>query len=273
MDLTISLPQSASTYFQAMSKEELKKLIQTYIEQERLESSILTMDQENYAYFKSYSQTPLPKNTEQLQKPILNAAPLAVAPIKQSIPKPAEPPKTENIKVQLEDEKPVVPPHKLVPPIDKNEFSHLMKTHFPEYSLRDEAPAKTLSDKPAPIKQIPAVIILSFYDDAPSQSFLKSVSEAIKSRLATSCAVYSAYRIEQEKKWEPLLNSSEIKLILAPLHKMKELPGLMVHYEERPGEPVNRLNDKPLIPLFDPSQYLKDPKRKAFLWESICKQL
>lgn len=246
-----------------------------YIRNELQSKDTVTLTPKDFRFFNEYT----PKQASapiQTQKPIPQNKPLPPPKII------AAPPKQESgIKVSVEEPKPVDISQQVdaipAPPInDSKEFSQLLKTHFPSYSLVDKTPDdKVAKENKIPIKSsrmLPGVVILSFYDDIASQSFLKSVAEAIDKRFMPS-SVFSAYRIEQENKWETLLSSAQVKLILAPLHKIKELPRLMPYLHEIPGDTKYLLKEIPVIPLLDPSQYQKDTKRKSLLWESICGEL
>jgi len=253
---------------------QLIQLAKEFIKQECPQSGYITMEPGSYNCLKSHSAplhsiktTAKPVYIAPTSTPIQTMAPKAIQPTSVEITKAPiqkQPPEPESVHRQAQQ---------ALPMPDKNEFAYLMKTHFPKLALREETPSFNphTAPRPSATKQIPKVIILSFYEDAASQTFLKTVADAIKNKFAP-CAVYSAYRIEQEKKWEPLLKSSEVKLILAPLHKMRELPGLMSYYQEPSSESIHRLHDKLLIPMLDPSQYQSDPKRKTVLWDAICKQ-
>jgi hypothetical protein len=152
--------------------------------------------------------------------------------------------------------------------LDLKEFPALMQSHFPNYPIRSTIPVPKIISKPIIQNKnsISPVVILSFYEDLESQTFLKNVAQAIQDKLLPAM-VFSALRIEREKKWESLLQSTTLQLIIIPSHRIPQLPLLQNQYHLQEG----RIGSVPIISIADPSEYLKSPSLKSELWQTITR--
>lgn len=158
---------------------------------------------------------------------------------------------------------------------ENNEWWNLSQTLFPEWVLSKTIPNDIVAqkNKNAWLKsqEICPVMILSFYDNEQQQIFLKNIAQAISLRLAPA-QVVSAAQIEKENKWENILNSSQLRLVIAGDYGLYLHPKLMHFYKEIPQQGKHFLNQTPLLLLSDLSLYLKEPQLKPLLWRAICNE-
>lgn len=152
------------------------------------------------------------------------------------------------------------------------EFWKLLPSLFPDLKLCTTIPsdqhAQKLKNKWLDNHVIPPVIILSFQQNDKHLAFLKNVAKAISLHLAPA-RVLSADQIEKEKKWETILTSSHLKLVIASDYDIYLKPQLMHFYKEVPQQNRHFLHQTPLLLLSDLSLYLKDPQLKSLLWRAI----
>lgn len=158
---------------------------------------------------------------------------------------------------------------------DQREFWQLFQTQFPTTPLSEAVPADTIAKKIKDAwlneQMIPPIIILSFHDGEKHLAFLKNIARAVSLRLAPA-RVISAPKIEQEKKWEAMLSSTGLRLVIASDYGLYMQPGLMKNYREVPQQAKHYLNNIPLLLLSDLSLYLKEPQLKPLLWRAICNE-
>lgn len=199
------------------------------------------------------------ENAEPLPSPInKNSIPSSPIPTKES-------PKPEPISKAFKRE--------ITTPLNTQEFSEIrafFQTKMPGVQLVNQI----LDDKEAKDVALrwqapPAEIcILSFNELPKEQAFLSNLSLAINRCLA-SAQVLSASKTEQEKGWEKLLKSSNLKLVIASNYNLHTLPELIKLYrEDATGK--HTLGDKPLYLLSDLSLYMQQPHLKATLWKALC---
>ena len=158
---------------------------------------------------------------------------------------------------------------------DFREQWKLCKEIFPKWNLSEMIPCDKVGQKNKNAwmkkEEIPFFVILSFDDHEPSLRFLKNLSNAITLRLAPA-SVMSASLLEKNGGWEGLLNSPNLRLIIAGDYGIYCQPKLMRHYKEMPNLGRHFLNKTPLLLLSDPSLYLKEPQLKPLLWRAICNE-
>jgi len=146
---------------------------------------------------------------------------------------------------------------------------------FPDWSLSEAIPNDkiALKNKNAwmKIQEATPVIILSFHDNEQQLTFLKNIAQAISLRLS-SAQVISASQIEKENGWENLLNSPQLRLVIAGDYELYLHPKLMHVYREIPQHGRHFLGKIPLLLLSDLSLYLKEPQLKPLLWRAICNE-
>lgn len=162
--------------------------------------------------------------------------------------------------------------------INIEEFKQLMKTHFPHYPLQDTILGNPAAQSPGPNKpktsSIPPVAILSFYTDSPSQTFLINLAGAIEKQ-GIAARIFSAFKINQEGKWNSFLNANGLKLILASVDQFQTIPALLKSYKAvHPSSPqLQKLEEIDVLPIFDPSEYLSNPQLKTALWKAVLRSL
>lgn len=158
---------------------------------------------------------------------------------------------------------------------DKQGFWQLFHTTFPQVTLCDTIPSDARAQK---LKNawkneslIPPVVLLSFHEEEKQNRFLKNLAQAISLRLAPA-RVLSVAALEKEKKWDTLLHSSQLRLVIACDYALYSQPGLMTYYREEPQLGKHFLHRTPLLLLSDLSLYLKQPPLKSLLWRAICNE-
>jgi hypothetical protein len=211
---------------------------------------------------------PLPKQVEPmiLPQPIEKKAPLSTEIKEIATPKITKEGKSSIASFSLE-------PMAATNCLEKEEYIRFFQKNFPHYSLLEKTPSDQKAQK---IKNawhteqlIPPIILLSFNDQEKHLTFLKNVANAITRHLAPA-KVLSGITIEQEKRWESLLKTSELRLIIASDYGLYLLPGLMKHYKENARTAKHFVDQTPLLLLSDLSLYLKEPQLKPLLWRAIC---
>lgn len=150
-------------------------------------------------------------------------------------------------------------------------FPHL----FPHIRLFESIPADSFAKKIKNIwlneQTIPPILILSFHEEEKQLRFLKNIAQAITLRLAPA-RVFSASKWEKEKRWESLLTSPNLHLIITSDYGLYLQPGLMHYYREIPQQGKHFLLQTPLFLLSDLSLYFKEPQLKSLLWRAICNE-
>lgn len=150
---------------------------------------------------------------------------------------------------------------------DLSEFWKLHLQLFPDTKLcetiPDDAVAQKIKNSWKEDLTIPSVVILSFNEKERELTFLKNVAKAITLRFMPA-------RVISASKWEELLNSPQLSLVIAPDHDFYMHAELMKYYKEANNLGKHYLKNSPLLLLSDPSLYLKEPQLKSLLWRAIC---
>lgn len=281
---------------------ELINLAQHFLQQEPRQRT-MTVSGESYSFFESMlneeplSATSVPKEVVRngasgpslsklhpTQHPVVETKQKEVATKQLASPQMATHPAAP-IQVKNPETSHVVPaksiqgfqiePLKESSPLDVKEFASIIKAQAPNYPIRDDVPddavAKVIKDQWKTRHQMPAVVILSFDEKEEAFELLKNITEAITARLAPA-RVLPGFRIDKENKWEPLLNSPELRLIIANGQSVKSIPGLMKFCEEIAGESLTKIHRTTFISI-DAGHCIKDPQQKRILWQSICNAL
>lgn len=115
--------------------------------------------------------------------------------------------------------------------------------------------------------QIPEIPIL--FQGEAHRSFLDNIAKAITLSLAPSRTI-EVRPYEREKKWDLLLKSPKLKLILCPDHLVFSLKELRTFYRENLSQKTHFLGNTPLLLLPNLAFYFEDPYLKRFLWNVIC---
>lgn len=158
---------------------------------------------------------------------------------------------------------------------DHRELWKVCQTLFPEWTLCEAIPSDAIAQKQKNAWQrnqdILPIILLSFHDHEQQVIFLKNIAQAISLRLAPA-KVLSASQLEKENSWENLLNSSQLRLVIASDYGLYLYPKLMRFYREMPQQNRHFLHQTPLLLLSDLSLYLREPQLKPLLWRAICNE-
>jgi hypothetical protein len=155
------------------------------------------------------------------------------------------------------------------------DFKEVINKKYPGLPIYDAIPDDRVASKIKNTWQkenvIPPVIILTFNQDEQHTLFLKNVAKAISLRLAPA-RVISGLKVEAEKKWDKLIESPDIQMIIACDYGFFMQPGLKKHYREDSKQGKHFLGNKPLLLLSDLNLYLQQPQLKALLWQAICNE-
>lgn len=117
---------------------------------------------------------------------------------------------------------------------------------------------------------IPDVVILA--TKSPVLPFLHHVAKAIELHFFSS-RVLEVDEFEKQNKWEALLGTPNLKMIISPDGVLWSCKALLRYYHEFPNKQERFLGKIPLLLLPDPSLYLKDPALKRSLWNLLCQML
>jgi hypothetical protein len=157
-------------------------------------------------------------------------------------------------------------------PMPLNDVRSLIAEHYPAIPLAQQPPEDTLAKKIGKsweyTASIPQAVILSFHEISKQQTFLNNICKALEI-MGTPAKVFSANKIEQAKGWDNLLQSKELRFIIASDYGINALSDLMKHYREAPKQSRHYLGKIPLFLLSDVSFYLKEPTLKLPLWKAL----
>lgn len=134
--------------------------------------------------------------------------------------------------------------------------------------LPDDTEAKRLANAWTQEKKIPQVMILSFDEPPKQQAFLANIAKALEAH-GIDAQVATATKLERENEWQKLLQSKELKLVVAGSSGFHSLPQLQKHYREGAKQGRHYLGDRLLLLLSDISYYLKEPALKPSLWAAL----
>ncbi len=152
-------------------------------------------------------------------------------------------------------------------------YKSFFKEHFPHYTLAETIPNDHLAIKIknnwANKHQILSVVILSFDERKESIEFLKNISKAVSLCLTPACII-SGVQFEKEKKWDELLKTPQLRLIITCDYELYLQKNLMQFYHQPDGNTSHLLGEVPLLLLSELSLYLKRPELKRLLWNAIC---
>jgi hypothetical protein len=276
---------------------ELIALTQLYLLQEYSRKEWITSNAEDFAYFRQQakSKQSLPQLQKQIIQNAIESAPKTQLPTPAKLSLPAkeiiEPNKSTPLNLDkqksspalksAEETTPQIPivqtnfdlsPMKLIDEMDLNDIRRFFSEKFPNQiileKIPDDSEAKKIQNAWKQQKTNPHAVILLFNEGVTSQAFLSNVCNAIQLHLAPAQMIL-ANKIEQQNGWEALLQTSEIRLVIANMHSLQAMPHLSKHYRELPKD-EKRLGKIPLLLLPDISSYFSEPKLKASLWRSLC---
>jgi len=166
-------------------------------------------------------------------------------------------------------------PPSAVQPVPFEELRKIIQEKLPRVSLVDRLPDDTEARKEArrweAPPQRPQVWILSWNDTPKQSAFLVNIEKAL-AVYGIHAQIGNALKFEQGDKWEELLRSSELQLVIISGPAFHQLTKLKKHYKEDTRKGVHELDGRPLLLLSDLSFYLKEPAFKPALWGTL-KQL
>lgn len=188
--------------------------------------------------------------------------------------KPPSPPvKKQEPKQELSKELDLRPPT-LPDKQPMNKMGSILKMIAPDFFIHDaplaDDKAKKIKGAWADKSQIPDIPIL--FQGNLYRTFTENLAKAISTCFSPS-RVIEITPYEQEKKWDLILESPQLKLILLPDYLLFSSKELLPFYKENPGQKTRFLGDIPLLLLPDLSLYFKDPYLKRSLWNVICQSL
>lgn len=137
-------------------------------------------------------------------------------------------------------------------------------------SIPSDEKAKKIKNAWKEHAKIPDITILA--TQSPSLSFLTQVAKAIEIHFFPS-KVIDVKELEQNNNWDVFLNTTNLKMIIAPDSVIWSCKHLMRYYHEFPNKKERYLGKIPLLLLPDPSLYIKDPSLKRSLWNLLCQVL
>ncbi|MBS4169105.1 hypothetical protein [Parachlamydia sp. AcF125] len=156
-------------------------------------------------------------------------------------------------------------------------FQALFRKLFPARTLVEQIPDDAEGKKKSELWKhppgSPSVVILSFGEPDKQLLFLQNLAKAIEHLVQQAVEIRSAFAIEAAKEWNTLLQSQELRLIIATDAGIHACPHLASFYRETPKQSHHYLGRIPLLLLSDLSLYLKEPKLKLPLWQALCKML
>lgn len=283
---------------------ELLSGIKSYIGQEYPHSGAVVANPDNFNYFKAQAlrAAPGPKSTAptvsiQVIEP-KTVTPLHAAPTLPQTVKPTAAPLLIAVKdalisapqaSDLHLEKKVEKAEKVIlerslnreqPDIQKasdfNELRKLWQQQCPQVPLIDIIPSdeksKIISERWRSRSSSPGVVLLYFSENSREKAFLTNIAAAISLHFV-SAEVMSASKIEADRTWAQLVGSPSLRLLIAQHHSFETLPELSKIYREDTARGHHTLGRIPLFLLSDLSLYMREPKLKISLWQTLCQKL
>lgn len=210
-------------------------------------------------------------------QPPLPTPPQPFPPSPSPEPPPKEPPPSPVQNELNKGKKFLLEPLTTSPPAQNHrEFWTFFKESFPSLALiespPDDAVARKMKNRWQNKQVAFSVILLSFHQqDQQRSAFLKNIAQAISLHLAPA-AVLSVAQLEKEKRWEKILNPSQLRLVIATDDDLYLHPDLMRYYQASSQQGRHLLNQIPLLLLSDLSLYFREPQLKSLLWRAICNE-
>ncbi|GAB5411316.1 MAG: hypothetical protein ChlgKO_04300 [Chlamydiales bacterium] len=211
----------------------------------------------------------LTQDTPQLSK----RAPVKLpSPPKQKASPPPPPRKPEpEPEPELQLEKPEMEPAKT-----DSKWGNILEKIAPRVALHKAPPSDEEAKKSLASARVragaPEILLISSSHYAKFHPLLSGIARAIDTRLG-SCKIVDVAKLDAQEKWEALLASTTLRLIICPDQLLFSHPKMLSHYQEIPQKKMRTLGDKTLLLLPDPSLYMKDPLLKRSLWTVLCKTL
>lgn len=269
---------------------ELVALTQLYLLQEFSLTERVTAGTEGYAYFKEYA---MQKKGQSVSKPVPVSQPVrqivqeAPKLLTEPVPQADEPipqqqatsfPKEKTASVKPKSASKTFEPELTAreTEIDLEDIRKIVQERYPGQKIVKEIPsdaeAKAINEAWKSETIIPEVMILSFEESPLQYAFLQNIAKAI-TMFYTPAAVIRAEKLAQEKGWEKVLQTKNLKLIISTGHNVHGSPELHKHYKEAQKQAKHFLGSVPLFLLSDIAHYFKNPQLKVTLWKDLCEIL
>lgn len=156
---------------------------------------------------------------------------------------------------------------------DLNDIHAIIVERFPKQVILSDIPsdatARSINNAWTQETQIPDILVLSFGEPHLHHAFLQNLSNAISIRIAPS-ALIVAEKLSQEKDWDAVLKTKNLKFVIAAGNGLQATPDLQKHYKEAQKLAKHYLGQVPLYMLSDIGNYLKNPSLKVSLWNDLC---
>lgn len=281
---------------------ELLALTKQYLLQEFLINDKIFTEAETYSYFKTHvlqnkkqpDHSKIEKIKPILEKTVVSPPLIAKVENKESekfcesnlikvIPNPPTPkPKNEirNHPVPRAEEEAIshrslifkLDPPTTLPTTDFTELRKIIHEKLPKVQFFDQLPddseAKQLANSWAKEKQAAQVLILSFDEPPKHQLFLSNIAKALQ-LFGLHAVVANAIKMERHQEWLKMLQSKELKLVIASSSSFFNLPELQKHYREEAKQARHYLGEHLLLLLSDIGFYFKEPALKPSLWKAL----
>jgi hypothetical protein len=272
---------------------ELAALIQLHLTQEHGPKDWLSADAETYSFFKKLALMqkvnpkpptaahPAPSSSSPssgaFKQPSLPAAP-AIKPTPPShLPAEEKKPiaKPSSAAASSPEKKPSKPkeflslhPMAPAPALNLNDIRTIVAEKFPSQQILDHLPDDTSAKTLQKSVKIPDILVLSFDETEGSLLFLRNMTKAITDKIA-SAELIEAQKIENDKGWERLLKSPDLRLIIANEKALKTFPECMQFYRDATQPGLAKLGNVPLFLLLDLELYQQDLNLKKVLWKNL----
>lgn len=188
--------------------------------------------------------------------------------VKAPVPMPAPEPKIQKeIKPQI-PERIAQAPASFDP---MKEMRALVQRAAPNFRLRETVLDDAVAKQPAAAATLQAALI-SYGEKDQSLLFLTHLAQAIDICLIPA-ELIDGQKMEKEKKWEGLLQTSSLKWVIAPCRMIGKSPELTRHYREIPATSERFLGNVPILFLSPIADYFKNPGLKRDLWKTLCQIL
>jgi hypothetical protein len=177
----------------------------------------------------------------------------------------------EIVKVERKEDISLPSPHfalEKLPKSDEASFQDIakeIKEKFPFFSIIEKYPLSLDDFKE---KEFSPIMLLIFKEKGEEQKFLENLQIALSATLYKT-SLWPASQLENEKKWDDLFQSLEVKLILMTEEILNAYPSLFQHYREIPKSEKKFLGKVPVIILPALSIYKKEPLLKKSLFLRI----
>lgn len=131
--------------------------------------------------------------------------------------------------------------------------------------------AKKIAETWKEQQQIAEVTFLLLEEGPKERAFLQELAKAVNIALKPA-KLLDGRRLEEEKKWDVFLKTSELKWIFVS-SGLPQWPELLRYYKELPAVGRHFLGEKPLHFLAPISTYFKTPLLKHSLWQKLSSLL